>query len=182
MFVSRGRLRDWSGIRALNSSATPDASLDSMTRQVPRLWHATDAILYPSAVVPPNLFGKGVMAGGAHPPQPFPSYFFREYMFELVRATRTTASVSRLTCTFAFESEEHAALFAATHDQAYYEVAPANPDAPISRHDMEWVSRAGAPNTTPGTTVEAIERYWSGESAPSDTVWEWLSSSGLRVV
>jgi hypothetical protein len=154
----------------------------STTPVIPRLWHIPKVGLSIGEVVPPGRFGRACIAGGAGGPL----YFYRECLIELVRVTRASpGAVSRLTCAFAFESREIATALAAHFGQPCFEVEPVDPSAPISRHDMEWISWMGRPGTPPSGVVEAIERYWNGLPCPAEDVrsqWEWLNSSGLRVV
>jgi hypothetical protein len=152
---------------------------------VPRLWHVSQVPLGVGAIVPPGRFGQAVIAGGAYASSlPGVSYFFREYMLEFVRVSRTSAVVSRLNCAFAFESQRMANILATQTQKPYYEVTPADPRAPISQHDMGWIDWMSQPRTTPSDVVHAIERYWNGDVAPKMDLsgWEWLSSSGLRIL
>lgn len=146
----------------------------------PRLWHTPDIALSVGDIIPPGRFGQASVAGGAAGDW----YFFRECLVEHIRILRAPGAVSRLNCAFAFESHKIATICATAVDQPCYEVVPVDPSAPISRHDMAWIDWIGEPGTLPSDVVEAIERYWDG--APIQTGdtsrWEWLSSSGLRVV
>jgi hypothetical protein len=146
----------------------------------PRLWHTPDVALSIGAVIPPGRFGRASIAGGGDGSW----YFFRECLIEHIRLSRAPGTVSRLSCAFAFESHQIATICAAAVHQPCYEVAPVDLSAPISRHDMAWIGWAGEPGTQPSVAIGAIESYWAG--LPSQTgdanQWEWLSSSGLRVV
>jgi len=140
-------------------------------------------------VVPPGRFGQGVIAtGGVSDKEPLPPlilFFFRECMIEHFRVTRTPRPpVSRLECAFAFESRDLAVFFAAVSQKPCYEVVPVDPSALISRHDMAWVDWMGQSGTPPRAVAEACERYWDGAAIETGDVsrWEWLSSSGLRVL
>jgi hypothetical protein len=146
---------------------------------LPRLWHIPKVALSVGEVVRPGRFGHVVVTQGAPGP-----YFFRESMLELVRMTRTSSPVSRFNCAFAFGSQEVAAILAQQSDAPYYEVEPVDPGAPISQHDMAWISYMGEPGTQPKDVLAAIEHYWRGAECPGEDPiqWEWLSSSGLRVI
>lgn len=84
----------------------------------------------------------------------------------------------------AFESRDPAIQLAIAVNQPCYEVMPADLSAPISRHDMAWIDWMGQPGTPPRAVAEASERYWDGAAIETGDVsrWEWLSSSGLRVI
>jgi hypothetical protein len=158
---------------------------------IPRLWHMSDMPLRVGDEIPPGRFGRGVIATGGvwDEDQPLPRlilFFFREFMVEHVRATYAPSSVSRLECAFAFECRDLAVFFAAESkpQQPCYEVVPIDPCAPISRHDMTWIDWMGQPGTPPRAVDEACKRYWDGAPIETGDVsrWEWLSSSGLRVI
>jgi hypothetical protein len=150
------------------------------------LWHDSEYVHANGSIIAPGGYGNGLIAFGDESTS-YPggkSQFYRENLFEFVRVTRSNAPVSRFNCAFAFESREQALLLARLTTKACYEVLPANPDAPIGRHEMGWMDWAGAPGRTPGEVIDAIERYWRGDAAPKTDLsgWERLSSSGLRVV
>lgn len=156
----------------------------------PRLWHVSEVSLDIGDIVQSGWFGRGVIAtGGMADKEPLPRlilFFFRECMLEHFRVTRAPSAVSRLECAYAFESRD-LAIFYATHSepaQSCYEVVPVDPRAPISRHDMAWIDWMGQPGTPPRAVAEASERYWDGAAIETgdESQWEWLSSSGLRVV
>jgi hypothetical protein len=150
------------------------------------LWHNSEYVHANSSIISPGGYGRGIISFGDESTS-YPggkSHFYRENLFQFVRGTRIDAAVSRFNCAFAFESKEQALLLARLTNKGCYEVFPANPNAPISRHEMGWMDLAGAPSRSPSEVIDAIERYWRGEAAPKADLngWEWLSSSGLRVV
>jgi hypothetical protein len=148
---------------------------------LPRLWHTPDIAHGIGDVIPPGRFGRASIAGGAAGNW----YFFRECLIEHIRVSQTLGAVSRLSCAFAFESHQVATICAAASKQPCYEVVPVDPSAPISRHDMAWINWIGNPGTQPDNVIEAIRRYWTGapiEPGDEPNQWEWLSSSGLRVI
>jgi hypothetical protein len=158
----------------------------SQSPAVPRLWHNSEHVHAAGSVITPGGYGRGLVERGddATRYSGGKSHFYRENLFEFIRVTRTTAPVSRLSCVFAFESLEKAGMYAQLLNKACYEVLPADPKAPITRHHMAWMDWAGAPGRTPSEVMDAVESYWTGqEGPPTDTnAWEWLSSSGLQVI
>jgi hypothetical protein len=150
------------------------------------LWHNSEYVHANGSIIAPGGYGNGIIAFGDESTS-YPggkSQFYRENLFEFVRVTRSDAPVSRFNCAFAFESRDQALLLARLTNKGCYGVLPANPDAPIGRHEMGWMDWAGAPGRTPSEVIGAIERYWRGEAAPKTDLsgWELLSSSGLQVV
>ena len=60
-------------------------------------------------------------------------------MYQFVRVARTTATISRLSCAFAFESRQVATTLAAQTQKPCYEVAPVDPGQPIVADDIGWI-------------------------------------------
>lgn len=148
----------------------------------------SDAVLSVGDEIQPGRFGQEVIAAGGQIKEPLPPmlpFFYRECMVEHIRVSRAPSAVSRLECVFAFESYDVAAALAAAFHKSCYQVAPVDPSAPISRHDMQWIAWSGRPGTPAHDVVGAIESYWAGlplDAGDEPRQWERLSSSGLRVV
>jgi hypothetical protein len=176
--------------RGTSVVAASAAGLQTVTTQVPRLWHVSQLDLQMDAVILPGNWGQTTIRCGAYrdddDARHRSAHFHREHLLELFRVTQTSVPVSRLTCAYGFESRASALARATSDRLACYEVEPVDPNQPVSRHDMVWVTRMGEPGTGFDSVVSQLHAYWSGQPIrifiPGATSeWEWLIASGLRV-
>jgi hypothetical protein len=149
-----------------------------MRAPIPRLWHMRPVGPKIGDIIPPGTSGDELSIEGARSPM-----FFREYLTEAFRATETRSPVSRLSCTFCFESREIAKCLAADAGKACFEVVPVDQTGCASRHDSNWITWIGEPGRSVANVVRGIDNYWD-ELPLNDraSIWEWLISCGLKII
>lgn len=118
--------------------------------------------------------------GGRH------GHFFRESLWEHIRATEFSDRPSRLACAYAYDNEQAAQHSRMAHAQetggwvpSLYRVEPANGDAISHRADVALIDDLVAMTDT-HVAVERIRAYWKGTSIGGPV--EVLVGSDLRVV
>ena len=105
-----------------------------MSSTVPPLYHMGTAGMMVGDIVRSGEFGQSLMGSGAlHPCQPngHPDYF-REYLMEIYRLGANSSAISRLACTFAFESQELAIAGACESGRQAFQVVPVDTTAVIA--------------------------------------------------
>ena len=114
--------------------------------------------------------------GGSH------GFFFREYLFEKIRAAEFAERPDRLSSSYAFENCEYARRFRANQSLEHvYVVRPVDPSCRAHRADMAWVDLVLQHRTFDGVE-ECARRYWRGELRdPSGQSVEWLFEGELVV-
>ena len=156
-----------------------------MSSTVPPLYHMGTAGMMVGDIVRSGEFGQSLMGSGAlHPCQPngHPDYF-REYLMEIYRLGANSSAISRLACTFAFESQELAIAGACESGRQAFQVVPVDPDAPATRHDSSWITWISEPLRSPSEVEGAIDNYWNGlPVVTGPIIWEWLVPCDLRIM
>jgi hypothetical protein len=130
--------------------------------------------LQPGELVQPANWGKVIFAFG-----PRHTLFFREYLFERVRAAEFAAQPSRMNAAFAFRDEAAARAFANDGAPLLYRVQLVD-GAHTATLDMQFVDALPTAHTF-DETEDLARRYWAGEQTPQPR-WEVLSESGFTVI
>ena len=99
--------------------------------------------------------------------------------------TYSSVSVSRLTCSFAYENRVDADRM--RESEHLYRVRPVLPSAPSARLDMLWLSWMGEPGRTFDQVASDCRSYWEGRSTEeladhATSTWEWLFACPLVVL
>lgn len=130
--------------------------------------------LAPGEVIQPGNWGKVIFAFGVRH-----NLFFREYVYERVRATEFAAQPSRMHSAFAFRDEAVARAFDQAAAPLLYRV-----QLPTGGHtatlDMQWLD-VGSGAHTFDEAEDFARRYWAGEQTGQPR-WEILSESGFTVI
>lgn len=145
------------------------------------LYHVHESALPQGSIIQPGRWGTLVVAGGKNHP-----FFFREHLLDIWRREKTHVQVSRLACTFAFESKSEAREYA-SEEECIIRVQPTNAEAPRARLDMLWLTWMSEPGATTDKVACWCAGYWSGRPTTdlkptARTMWEWLFASPLRVL
>ena len=128
--------------------------------------------LAPGEVVPPGNWGRVVLGYGMRH-----NLFYREYVYERIRAAEFAAMPSRMRSAFAFCDEAVAGAFNQPNAPLLYRVQLV-PGANAAKVDMQWL------DVVPHTFDEADDcarHYWGGNETPQPQ-WEVLSEAGFTVV
>lgn len=120
---------------------------------MPDLYHVTDLSLNAGAQILPGRFGAQVLSRD-HP------LHRREHVMDEYRLAHTQVAVSRLACTYAFESLADAMGYRKPHEFIYL-VQPTDADAPRFRADMVLVGWVGEYLKRPEGLESNLARYWS---------------------
>jgi hypothetical protein len=167
-------------IRASNAPTRKGNPRDMSSCNTPQLFHVCEESLPSGSIIRPGRWGALVLNGGANEP-----FFFREHLLEIWRREKTTVVVSRLACTFAWETQEQAEHWASQHE-FILRVRPVDPNAPRARLDILWLTWMSEPDATTDKIMQWCAAYWAGRATtdlmPSATAsWEWLFACPLRV-
>lgn len=122
---------------------------------MPDLFHVTDLHLPPGEQIAAGWFGAQVA-------QPNSPHRVREDVMEAYRVQNTAVSVSRLNCTYAFESLEDAYEYC-QGPQRIYHVRPAHADTELFRADMLIVTWIRERLHEPEALRFNLEIYWRSE-------------------
>ena len=105
--------------------------------------------------------------------------FYRELLYESVRAQQFANRPSRMACTFAFESENVARGFNQPNAPLLYRVSLGDPNALTFRADMSWIDVvARGPNAFAEAESHA-RHYWQGHQKGGH--WEVLADCALTI-
>ena len=138
------------------------------------LFYRSGAWYLPGEIVPAGNWGRVIRAQGTRH-----NLFYRELVYELVRAAEFADRPSRMTASFAFEGEVVARNFNNPSAPLLYRVEVADQAALTFRADMSWIDTlAGGPNAF-DEARQLARHYWRGD--PRGNAWEVLVVSGLRV-
>jgi hypothetical protein len=153
---------------------------DVSTGGLPTLFHVREEALLPGSIIHPGRWGALVLRGGATEP-----FFFREHLLEIWRREKTAVKVSRLACTFAWETQEQAQRMA-SEGEFILRVCPVDLNAPRVRVDSLWLTWMSEPGATTDKIMQWCDAYWAGRATtdvkPTATAsWEWLFACPLRV-
>ncbi len=162
------------------STTTNENSGEMSIAKLPKLFHVREESLSPGSIIQPGRWGELVLRGGATEP-----FFFREHLLEIWRKEKTTVAVSRLACTFAWETQEQAERMA-SRDEFILRVCPVDLDAPRVRLDSLWLTWMSEPGATTEKIMQWCDAYWASRATtqlkPAATAsWEWLFACPLRV-
>jgi len=135
-------------------------------------YHCSELLLRTADVVPPGRWGQTIVATG--PDHPF---YYRELVWEQVRAMEFVDRPSRMVCAFAFQSEVSALTWAQVGEKIY--AVSASPESPTFLADMTWITEARQHHAFPDV-LEIVRCYWRGEASDHPTM-ELLVAGDLRI-
>jgi len=138
-----------------------------------RLFHVREERLPSGTLIQPGRWGATVLKGGKDHP-----FFFREHLLEIWRVEKTNVGVSRFFCTFAYEGEQQAREYA-SQSEFVFPVAPSDPNAPMAKLDMLWLTWMSEPGAKTQQIMSWCAGYWSRRAASeikpgAKSSWEWL--------
>jgi hypothetical protein len=138
------------------------------------LYYRSGVWFQPGETVPKANWGRVIQTfGKTH------NLFYREMLYELVRAQHFADRPSRMACVFAFESENVARGFNQPNAPLLYRVSLSNPNALAFRADMSWIDAiARGPNAFAEAESHA-RQYWQGDQRAGH--WEIVADCVLTV-
>jgi hypothetical protein len=135
-------------------------------------YYCSEILLTTGDVVSPGRWGQTVLATG-----PDHHFYYRELVWEQVRATEFPSRPSRMACAFAFQSEASALTWAESGERIY--AVSVGPESPAFMADMTWITVARQ-NHAFADVLEIVRRYWRGEVSDDPTV-ELLVAGDLKI-
>jgi len=138
------------------------------------LYYRSGVFYQPDEIILAGNWGRVIRAHGSRH-----SNFFREQLYESIRAADLGDRPSRMTCSFAFEAETIARSFNNAMAPLLYRVEIDDQAAPTFRADMSWIDVLTRGSNAFDEALEVARHYWRGDTHGNQ--WEILAASGLRV-
>lgn len=140
-------------------------------------YHVSRGLYQRGDLIAAGNWGRIILGTGPNHP-----LFYREYLFERMRAAEFPKKPSRMRAAFAFESS--ASALGWNHGENVPEYAYAveitEPKAPLHRADMSWLTVIREYRTFEGAE-DCARRYWGGDEREPN--WAEIITAGpLRVL
>jgi hypothetical protein len=135
-------------------------------------YYCSEIPLTTGDVVSPGRWGQTIVATG-----PDHDFYYRELVWEQVRATEFPGRPSRMDCAFAFQSEASALTWAESGERIY--AVSVGPESPTFLADMTWITVARQGHGF-ADVLEIVRRYWRGEASGHPAI-ELLVAGDLKI-